>query len=127
MGLSEFFKEEERKKKCLLSMDVSETVLKATMAELNLNDIGARRFLDANKNAWKIAERTRRMCNAKIGALFEEEGENKKIAEKIVDIVRRSVTGRYSNIDYKNNYFREIFDCCMIVAKWKDNHPKKDD
>lgn len=49
MGLSEFFKEEERKKKHLLSMDVSETVLKATMAELNLNDIGVSRFLDTDK------------------------------------------------------------------------------
>lgn len=47
----------EKRKLRLLSMKVSEQVIKATMAEKKCDEIEARRFLESNQTALRIAER----------------------------------------------------------------------
>lgn len=108
----------------LMSMNVSEQVIRATMAEMKCDEIEARLFLESNQTAWRIAERVSEQHNKKIAEIFEGNKDNLQMAEKIVETVRKDVTGRYSDIHYKNNYFDEIRDCCMLMAEWKDEQNK---
>lgn len=46
---------------------------------------------------------------------------NEQKADEIVEAVRRSVVGRYSDADYRENYFMEVRDCVLLMAEWKDS------
>lgn len=109
----------------LMSMNVSEQVIRATMAANKCDELEARLFLESNQTAWRIAEMMSEQHNKKIAEILEGNKDNLQMAEKIVDIVRNDVTGRYSDIDYKNNYFDEIRDCCMLMAEWKDEQNRR--
>ena len=115
----------EKRKLRLMSMNVSEQVIRATMEEKKCDEIEARSFLESNQTAWRIAERMIEQHNKKIAEIFEGNKDNLQMAEMIVDTVRNSVTERYSDIDYKNNYFDEVRDCCMLMAEWKDKQNRR--
>lgn len=45
---------------------------------------------------------------------------NEEKTEEILEIVRKSVIPRYQDGDYKDNYFDEVKECCLEMARWKD-------